>query len=136
MRRVWVILLLLVCAATAVSSARGLGRIVEADLDSSELLYLPNGKFLKIASLGQAPVLADLIYIWAIQYYSNYTRADRYRYVEHVFGNVIAELDTLACDVFASSSASCEAGLRRVTGRPYRSFWSLLDRAASAIICP
>ena len=34
-----------------------------------------------------------MIYIWAIQYYSNYEREDRYRYVEHVFGEVIAELD-------------------------------------------
>ena len=52
MRRVWVILLLLVCAATAVSSARGLGRIVEVERGSGELLYLPNGRFLKVASLG------------------------------------------------------------------------------------
>jgi hypothetical protein len=100
MRRVWVILLLLVCAATAVSSARGLGRIVEADLGSSELLYLPNGKFLKIASLGQAPVLADLIYIWAIQFYSEYEREDRYRYVRHVFSEVIAELDPHYIDAY------------------------------------
>ena len=56
MRRVWVVLLLIACTATAVGSARGLGRIVEVDRGADELLYLPNGKFLKVASLGQAPV--------------------------------------------------------------------------------
>lgn len=100
MRRVWVILLLLVCAATAVSSARGLGRIVEVERGSDELLYLPNGKFLKVASLGQAPVLADLVYIWAIQFYSDYDRADRFRYVRHVFSEVIAELDPHYIDAY------------------------------------
>jgi tetratricopeptide (TPR) repeat protein len=100
MRRVWVVLLLIVCVATAVGSARGLGRIVDHDRGDDELLYLPNGKFLKVASLGQAPVLADLIYIWAIQFYSNYDRDDRFRYVRHVFSNVIAELDPQYIDAY------------------------------------
>ena len=38
------------------------------------------------ASLGQAQVMADLLYLWAIQYYSSYDREDRGRYVEHLFG--------------------------------------------------
>jgi len=100
MRRVWVVLLLIACTATAVSSARGLGRIVEVDRGADELLYLPNGKFLKVASLGQAPVLADLIYIWAIQFYSDYARDDRFRYVRHVFSDVIAELDPHYIDAY------------------------------------
>jgi tetratricopeptide (TPR) repeat protein len=86
---------------------------------SEELLYLPNGKYLKIASLGQAPVLADAIYIWAIQYYSNYERADRYRYVEHVFGDVIAELDPHYVDpywmgalIMTIEARDLQAGLR------------------------
>lgn len=99
-RRVWVVLLLVVCAVTAVSSARGLGRIAEVDRGSEELLYLPNGKFLRIASLGQATVLADLIYIWAIQFYSDYDREDRFRYVRHVFSDVIAELDPHYIDAY------------------------------------
>ena len=100
MRRVWVVLLLIACIATAVGSARGLGRIVEVDQGADELLYLPNGKFLKVASLGQAPVLADLIYIWAIQFYSDYARDDRFRYVRHVFSDVIAELDPHYIDAY------------------------------------
>ena len=34
-----------------------------------------------------------------------------------------------AFDGFYSSSRTCEIGLARATGRPYRSFWYLLDEA-------
>jgi hypothetical protein len=100
MTRSWVVILLLVCVATALASARGLDRMVDGGDDAGELLYLPNGKFLRVASLGQAPVLADLIYIWAIQFYSDYEREDRFRYVHHVFSEVIAELDPHYVDAY------------------------------------
>ena len=100
MRRRWVVILLLVCAATALASARGLHRMVDETEDPGELLYLPNGKFLKMASLGQAPLVADLIYIWAIQFYSEYEREDRFRYVNHVFATVIPELDPHYIDAY------------------------------------
>ncbi len=45
-------------------------------------------------------MLADLFYIWAIQFYSDYEREDRYRYVEHVFGDVITELDPHYIDAY------------------------------------
>jgi tetratricopeptide (TPR) repeat protein len=84
-----------------------------------ELLYLPNGKFLELASLGHAPLLADLLYLCAIQYSSNHERADRYRYVEHVFGEVITELDPHYIDpywlgalIMTVEAQDLEAGLR------------------------
>ncbi len=64
------------------------------------LLYLPNGKYLKVMSMGHPSVLADWMYIWAIQYYSNYDRADRFLYIEHVFSSVIAELDPHYVDAY------------------------------------
>lgn len=79
--------------ATAVGVARRDLAAQEPPAGSEPLLYLPNGKHLKAISLGHASLVADVLYVWAIQYYSNYDRADRYRYVEHVFGDVIAELD-------------------------------------------
>ena len=100
MRRWWIVILLIVCAATALASARGLGRMVDEGEGAVQLLYLPNGKFLRVASLGQAPLLADLIYIWAIQFYSDYEREDRFRYVNHIFSNVIAELDPHYVDAY------------------------------------
>ncbi len=68
--------------------------------DDQELLYLPNGRLLKVMSLGHGGLLADVVYVWAIQYYSNYERRDRYRYVEHVFDGVITELDPHYVDAY------------------------------------
>ena len=77
-----------------------LDRLATVDRGDAPLLYLPNGKHLRAASLGHAPLVADLVYLWAIQYYSDYRRVDRYRFVEHVFGKVIAELDPHYADPY------------------------------------
>jgi tetratricopeptide (TPR) repeat protein len=91
----------------------------EEPTGEKELLYLPNGRHLRAASLGHSSLAADLVYLWAIQYYSNYQRADRYRYVEHVFGNVISELDpyyedaySLGALILIVEAGDLEAGLR------------------------
>jgi len=104
------------CAAAARERLVGLDA---ASRGSKELLYLPNGKYLKAMSLGHAPLVADLMYLWAIQYYSDYDRADRYRYVEHVFGDVVAELDPRYLDpywlgalIMTSEANDLDSGLR------------------------
>lgn len=112
--------LLLAAAAMGARSARA--RIVGIDAErrgAQELLYLPNGKYLKAMSLGHAPLVADVLYLWAIQYYSDYDRDDRYRYVEHVFGDVIGELDPAYSDpcwlgaiILTTEAQDVDAGLR------------------------
>jgi tetratricopeptide (TPR) repeat protein len=106
-------------AGTGFAGARlqrmvGLGRTAEV-----ELLYLPNGRHLRLMSLGHAPLVADMLYLWAIQYYANYQRSDRSRYIEHVFGNVITELDPHFVDpywlgsmILAVEAGDLEAALR------------------------
>ena len=115
MRRLTALLLVLVAGAVTVVSGRSLERLSAERPTEASLLYLPNGQHLKLASLGQAPVLADLIYLWAIQYYSVYEREDRFRYVEHVFGNVIAE-PTIFAAVPASAAKPAPTHKGRVTG--------------------
>ena len=66
----------------------------------SQVLYLPSGKYLKITSFGFPEVMADLIYIWSIQYYSHQDAADRFKYLEHIYTNVIGELDPLYVDPY------------------------------------
>lgn len=112
------VLLMTSFLVAGVAGAR-LERLGEFRSEQDPLLYLPNGKYLKVASLGQASLLADLIYLWAIQYYSNYQQGDRYRYVEHVFGEVIAELDPHYVDpywvgalILTVEAQDLEAGLR------------------------
>ena len=50
-------------------------------------------KYLRVASLGYASVAADVLYLWSIQYYSNFQIEDRYKYVDHIYSGVITELD-------------------------------------------
>jgi D-lactate dehydrogenase len=38
--------------------------------------------------------------------------------------------DAPPCDLYVSSSATCEIGMSRATGKEFRSFWSVLDRAS------
>lgn len=57
------------------------------------LLYLPSGKYLKVMALGFEGLLADVLYLWSIQYYGNFDIKDRYTYLEHIYGQVITELD-------------------------------------------
>jgi tetratricopeptide (TPR) repeat protein len=119
MRR-FVVGLLLVAAVCGAGWARERLTLIDAARrGDKDLLYMPNGKYLKAVSMGHAPLLADFVYLWAIQYYSDYTQTDRYRYVEHVFGDVIAELDPgyidpywLGALILTTEAKDEEAGLR------------------------
>jgi len=92
----------LVAAAVASTAVSGLvaERMAAGRDEARSLLYLPNGKHLRTISLGHAPLLADFVYLWAIQFYSDYDREERFQYVEHVFSDVIAELDPRFVDAY------------------------------------
>jgi len=66
--------------------------MARAPIPGSEAQYLPSGKYLKVASLGYSSLLADVVYVWAIQYYSDPNITDRFDHLRHIFG-VISELD-------------------------------------------
>src|SRR5439155_23962358 len=76
------------------------------------LLYLPSGRYLQAATFGYSALAADLIYIWSIQYYSNYQIQDRYEYLDQIYRRVIAELDPHYLDPYLVGSLimSVEAG--------------------------
>ena len=61
-------------------------------IPGASIIYIPSGRFLKYATLGYSSLAADLIYLWAIQYYSTYTVVDRFQNLEHIF-SIISELD-------------------------------------------
>jgi tetratricopeptide (TPR) repeat protein len=111
-RRALVALALLGGAGAAAGSQIGLERLQAGRGAGWRLMYLPNGRYLKIASLGFAPVVADLIYLWSIQYYGSYDPSVRYDIVEHVYVNVIGELDPRYTDAYtlASLILTTEAG--------------------------
>jgi tetratricopeptide (TPR) repeat protein len=112
--------LLLAASIAGASAARArLTGIDASGRGSRDLLYMPSGKYLKVVSLGNSTLAADVVYLWAIQYYSDYDRKDRYRYVEHVFGDVIGDLDPeyvdpyyLGAIILTTEGQDLEAGLR------------------------
>ncbi|MCU0229794.1 MAG: hypothetical protein MUC67_00295 [Acidobacteria bacterium] len=93
MRRSFAIAALLAMLGAVVLGARARLEAAGEHRVPASLLYLPQGPFLRALALGQEETLADLLYIWSIQYYSNYEDASRYDYLDQVFSGAIAELD-------------------------------------------
>ncbi len=93
MKRTIAVLLLVASGLVVWASGSRLERLDAGRGAAHHLLYLPNGKYLRLASLGNASLAADLIYIWSIQYYANFQVEDRYKYVDHVYSGIITELD-------------------------------------------
>lgn len=67
-------------------------KIPRSKVPGASIIYIPSGKYLKHATFGYSSLMADLVYIWAIQYYSDYSIAERYDNLDHIF-SIIAELD-------------------------------------------
>ncbi|MEE9218965.1 MAG: hypothetical protein V3U98_07845 [Acidobacteriota bacterium] len=93
-----------VALAAGAYAQLGLERLQSGRDIGRQLIYLPNGRYLRVASLGFAPVLADLIYLWSIQYYAAYDRTVRYDIVEHIYVHVIGELDPHYTDAYLLAS--------------------------------
>ncbi len=74
-------------------------QILRKKIPGSSIIYIPSGKYLKVATFGYSSVFADLIYLWAIQYYSDYSIPDRFKYLDHIF-SIIAELDPRYVDPY------------------------------------
>jgi tetratricopeptide (TPR) repeat protein len=89
-------LLLAILAALVAATTAAEGRLHELTLArpaGSHLLYLPSGRYLRAIAPGYREVMADAIYLWSIQYYANYRRDERAKYLEHIYAGVITELD-------------------------------------------
>ena len=116
-----IILLILSCALFM-----GLNKIVDkiprSKVPGASIIYIPSGKYLKHATFGYSSLLADLVYIWAIQYFSDYTIAERYDNLDHIF-SIIAELDPRYLDPYELGSLIAVYEARD----PYLAF-KVLDR--------
>jgi hypothetical protein len=85
--------------SVAVSAEIQLGRIPRQDPLGRELLYLPSPEMLKIISLGHPGLMADILYLWSIQYYSLFEPHERFLYLETIYG-LITDLDPLYFDAY------------------------------------
>lgn len=91
-RRLYAVAALLLFLAAGLLSRTAAARQA-AEARTSPILYLPSGRYLKVAALGFESILADAIFLWSIQYYSNYAITDRYDYLEQIYTDVISDLD-------------------------------------------
>jgi tetratricopeptide (TPR) repeat protein len=96
--------------------------VARETIPGASIIYIPSGKFLKYATFGYSSFVADLVYLWAIQYYSNYTIAERYDHLDHIFA-IIAELDSRYLDPYEMGAIIAVYEARN----PYVAF-QILDR--------
>lgn len=88
--------------------------------DSYPLLLLPSGRYLQAASLGHQMLLADIIYLWSIQYYGHHRGEEGRRFLWHIF-EVVTELDPHFIDgyltgalIMAADMANPEMAVRLI----------------------
>jgi len=120
-----------------------LGKITREDPLGRELLYLPSPEMLKIMSLGNPGLVADVLYLWSIQYYSFYQPRERFLYLETVY-NLITDLDPLYVDAYrigalimqiqtGGDQEGLEGAVRRLFDKGLRNLpddWQLAEAAA------
>lgn len=71
----------------------------ETDPLGKRLLYLPSPEVLRLVSLGNDGLMADLLYMWSIQYYSQFDFREKFLYLDTVF-NLITDLDPRYFDAY------------------------------------
>jgi tetratricopeptide (TPR) repeat protein len=122
-----VLLVLALAAALAgLVTFKGLtDRVVRKKVPGSSIIYIPSGKFLKFATFGFRPLAADLIYLWAIQYYTTPTIDDRFDHLDHIFA-IINELDPRYQDPYEVGAMIAVQEKRDV-----QAAFAILDRGAA-----
>ena len=94
--KIFVVILLLFCFVVLFSTQKALdsNRSPEAELE--ENLYLPDGKILKIVSLGFNSLLSDFLWVKSVLYFGKFTLDDENPFIEVVLrkmGKTMADLD-------------------------------------------
>ncbi len=108
------IALLALLLAVAVGAEMRQRTIQRQDPLGRRLLYLPSAEALRVLSLGNPGLAADLVYLWSIQYYSQYQPAEAFLYLDHVF-DLITELDPHYLDAYRLGAMLFEM---EAAGRP------------------
>ncbi len=96
---VLLVTLLFASAAAFMALKRTTDGIQRRKLPGSSIIYVPSGKFLRFATFGYSALAADLVYLWAIQYYSTPTIDDRFEHLAHIF-SITSELDPRYIDPY------------------------------------
>jgi tetratricopeptide (TPR) repeat protein len=132
---VLLVLFLLASASAIVVLKAATDRVVRKKIPGSSIIYIPSGKFLKYAAFGYRAVAADVIYLWAIQYYTTPTIDDRFDHLDHIFA-IINELDPRYQDPYEVGSLIAVQEARNIEGTArsalVQSAFAILDRGAAS----
>jgi tetratricopeptide (TPR) repeat protein len=74
-----------------------------AKIPGAGIVYLPSGPAVKAATFGYSALMADIAYVWAIQYYGNTNIPDRFTNFNRIF-DVIADLDPKWIDPYLTAA--------------------------------
>jgi len=136
------LLVVAVLLAGTVVAERALQGVERQDPMGRKLLYLPSAEMLRLASLGNPGLVADLFYLWSIQYYSKYQPHERFLYLDTVY-DLITDLDPLYYDAYrvgalimelpTTEEASHKAAVIRLFDKALRNMpdnWQIAEAAA------
>jgi len=96
-------LLLVACAVTWTVPQVSIDYRRNRWIPAESLLFLPTGQYLKAASLGYGNLVADVIYLWSIQYYGHHRTSEGRRYLWRIF-EVITDLDPNYQDAYVTGA--------------------------------
>jgi len=102
-RSVWPVLVLVLALAASAGLKMGNDRIARRKIPGSSIIYIPSGKYLKPMTFGHPSLVADIIFIWAIQYYGNPAIPGKFEHFTHIF-SIIADLDPRYIDPYEIGS--------------------------------
>jgi tetratricopeptide (TPR) repeat protein len=91
------------CMAVWVGAQRAVDRERALWPEAYPLLFLPNGSYLSAASLGFHVLLADVIYLWSIQYYGHRRTPEGRKYLWRIY-TTIADLDPEFIDAYTTGA--------------------------------
>jgi len=89
--------------AVWITAQRSVDRVRNTWQEAYPLLFLPNGRYLAAASLGFRTTLANVIYLWSIQYYGHRRTPEGRRYIQHIY-SVIADLNPAFIDAYTTGA--------------------------------
>ncbi|PWT88831.1 MAG: hypothetical protein C5B54_09975 [Acidobacteria bacterium] len=116
-------LVILLCFALAILIHYEMNKQFQlTDSGFTQMLYLPSGKYVKYACFGYDTLVADFIYLWSIQYYTDPGFHPRMEYLRHTY-DLIADLDPKYLDVYQTGAL-----LMVYDGRDPKAAFALLDK--------
>jgi tetratricopeptide (TPR) repeat protein len=99
MKKAVPVVLLLAALGASMGLKLGNDALPRKRVPGSSIIYIPSGAYLKPATFGFPSLAADIIFLWAIQYYGNPDIPDKFAYFTHIF-SIISELDPRYVDPY------------------------------------